>query len=461
MIDLVEIKNAARVTVGVIDTANSIIWHGIYFGVGDFEIYAQANEHNVSLLQEGYYITRPNNAEVGIIDDIKFSFNIFDGYMITATGRFAKSLLERRIIYKLSNNVNQSTILRGNVEIAARQLVKDNAIQCPFDSRRNIPVLGLAGLKNLPYTIVDENGNAAQKQVTYKNLLEYSNELLQEYGLSSRVIFNNSNKMLLYEVYEGTDRSMGNAAGNDAIVFSVDYDNLVSSDYEYSKSTLRNAALIGGSGEGIERFYTLLTENKTGLELREIFVDASSQHRKVKASNLQEAYPSGTFSGLNFVVGGVIYATLVPDTTSEYSLTTLQNKFPSGTVSGTKFVVGGVTYATAVYGKENTFVMTAIGYKALLDVDNKDGDYQYTASIYTQTLNQKGQEELKKHLLTETFTGEINASFGMWIYGRDYFLGDIVTVQDNKIGKYVNVRIAEVTEVQDENGYTVNVVFGE
>lgn len=461
MIDFVEIKNTDRVTVGIIDTANSIIWKSVYFGVGDFEIYARATLQSVRLLQKGFYVTRQDNDDVGIIEHVNFTFDMQNGYMVTATGQFAKSILGRRLIYKLNGNVNDTTILRGNVEIAVRQLVKDNAIQCPFDSRRDIPVLGLAGLNNLPYTIVDSAGNAAQKQVTYQNLLTYTDSVLKEYGLASKLIYNNSNKMLLYSVYEGTDRSTDNTAGNEAIIFSVDYDNLVSSNYDNDETSYRNTALIGGAGEGLERFYTLLTDDSSGLQLREMFVDAASQHRTVKASSLQAAYPSGSFVGLDFVVGGVIYATLQTDLTTEYSLSTLQDKFPTGSVSGTSFVVGGVIYATAVYGKDNTYVLTELGYKAMLDVDDKDGDYKYTDNIYTQTLNQEGQKKLKDYITKETFTGEINATFGRWIYGRDYFLGDIVTVQDNQIGKYVNVRIAEVTEVQDENGYSVNVVFGE
>lgn len=461
MIDLVEIKNTNRETIGIIDTAKSIIWHSVYFGVGDFEIYAQATEQNVALLQEKNYVTRPNNDEVGIIEKVTVDFTVQDGYMITATGRFAKSILERRIIYKLSGNTNAATILSGNVEIAVRQVVKDNAISCSFDSRRNIPELGLAGLNNLTPVIVDENGNAAQKQVTYKNLLEYTDEVLHEYGLSAKVIYNDSNKKLLYRVYEGTDRSTDNTDGNDPIVFAVEYDNLNSSSYSYDEISLRNAALIGGVGEGLERFYTLITAQKSGLQLREMFVDAHSQNRDIEASELRSAYPSGTFSGLNFVVNGTIIATLVTDLTREYSLSTLQDKFPTGTVSGTKFVVGGVTYATAVYGKDNTYILTALGYKAMLDVDGTDGTYSYTTAKYTSILNQQGQQELKDQIVNETFEGNINVSYGVWQYGRDFFLGDIVTVQDNKINKYINTRIIEATEVQDENGYSVDVVFGE
>lgn len=376
MIDVVEIKDESRTTIGIIDTAKSIIWHSVYYGVGDFEIYIPANPQNVELLKVGNYVTRPNNDEVGIIETIHLDFNPQDGYMITASGRFAKSLLDRRIIYKLNGTVNTPTILSGKVEVAVRKTVLDNAINCNFDSRRNIPILALAALKGLTPTIVDASGNAAQKQVSYQNLMQYTDEVLQEYGMSAKVIFNNSNNLLLYSVFQGADRSAGNTSGNPQIVFSVDYDNLNSSTYLYDEQTLRNAALIGGEGEGLERFYTLLTASKSGLQLREMFVDASDINKTHKEEGSDEEIP-------------------------------------------------------------------------------------YTNAEYRALLNQEGQRELKETIVQETFNGEVNVRFGMYQYGRDFSLGDIVTIQDNYIQKYINTRITEVTEVQDENGYQIDVVFGE
>lgn len=375
MIPYVEIMDATRQKIGIIDMAKSIIWHSVYFGVGDFEIYAPATQAHLDLLKIGYYITQPNSDEVGVVEEVTVDFDAKDGYMITATGRFAKSILDRRLIYKLKGNTNTPTILSGNVEIAIRKTVLDNAINCSFDSTRNISILGLAALNNLSPTIRDENGNAAQKQVSYQNLLQYTDSVLKEYGLSAKIIFNESNKKLLYSVYQGADRSTSNTQNNEPIIFSVEFDNLISSNYLYDAKTLKNAALIGGEGEGLKRFYSLLKGAEKGLQLREIFVDASSINKTYKDENEEEQ--------------------------------------------------------------------------------------TYTDAEYTAMLKQQGQRTLKENITTETFTGEINATFGVWKYGRDYFLGDVVTVQDNFINKYINARITEATEVQDENGYTVEVVFGE
>lgn len=375
MIDFVEILDTSKNPIGIIDTANSIIWHSVYFGVGDFEIYIKADDNTLNLLTVGNYVARSDTNDVGIIENINIDFDLQNGYMITASGRFAKSILDRRLIYQLSGNTNTATILSGLVEVAARRLVLDNAIDCSFNSRRNIPGFVLGQLKGFQAQIVDINGNPAEKQVSYQNLLDYTDKLLKEYGLAAKVHINESNKNFLYTVYTGTDRSVNNTGGFEPIILSTDYDNLNSSAYQYDLKPLKNSVLIGGAGEGLDRFYSLIKGSKSGLQLREIFLDASSINKTYK--------------------------------------------------------------------------------------DNHDEEQEYTAAEYTALLNQQGKQALNNYVATETFNGEINVSFGTYQFNRDYFLGDIVTVQDNKINKYVNDRITEATEIQDANGYTVEVVFGE
>lgn len=374
-IEYIEILDTTKTPIGIIDTAKSIIWHNVYFGCGDFEIYCQATEAHLTLLKIGNYVTRNGTNDVGVIESINVTFTLQDGYMIVASGRFAKSILDRRLIYKLSGNTNTPTILSGKVEVAARRLVLDNAISCSFDSRRNIPNFALGALKNFAKIIIDENGNAAQKQVSYQNLLEYTDELLQEYGYGAKVTINDSNKNFLYTVYTGTDRSKDNTGGYDPVIFSIEYDNLNSSDYLYNEKPLKNAALIGGEGEGLERFYSLLTGGNTGLQLREIFVDASSINKTYK--------------------------------------------------------------------------------------DDNDQEQTYTTAEYTALLKQQGQQALLQQIIEQKFNGDINVNFGVWQLDRDYFIGDTITIQDNLLGIYINTRITETTEVQDENGYSVDVVFGQ
>lgn len=368
-IEYVEIRGSDLALVGFVDTAKSIIWHSKYFGVGDFEIYVQASPQIVALLRVGNYVTRPDDLEVGIIEEISVERNEQDGVMLTASGRFAKSLLDRRLIYNLSGAVNKPTILQGNVETEVRRVIEENAIACPFDSRRNMSVLALGELAGLPHIIVDENGVAAQKQVSYENLLEYTDALLQEYGLASTVILDEDAGKLRYVIYAGADRSIDNEAGNDPIVFSKDFDNLTSSSYQYNAATEKNVALVGGEGEGIERFYSLVAGAQTGLLRREMWVDAASLNRKYKDEN---------------------------------------------------------------------------------DVEKTYSDAQYTAMLHAA-----GKQNLNAHAAEAIYDSTFDIQNSSWKYNRDFALGDIVSMQDEHLEDLVSVRLYEVLEVQDENGYAI------
>lgn len=372
MIDYVQVRNANFETIGIIDTAKSIIWHKVYYGVGDFEIYAQVTPTNIELLHKGYYITRQNDYEVGVIEQIEITRNPQDGLMIIASGRFAKSILDRRIIYTLSGHQNSATIIGGLVEVAARTLVYSNAIASPYTKRR-IPQLQLGNPSGSQKYIVDGDGQRTQKQVTNDNLLEYTDALLQEYTMSAKVVLSSDESKLEYVCFEGIDRSADNESGIDSVVFSSDFDNLTNSDYLSSEKTLKNMALIGGEGEGLDRFYSSVEGEETGLARREIFIDGSQIQRKYK--------------------------------------------------------------------------------------DDEEQEQEYPDTEYAKLLNSLGKLELAQMVQIESFNGTINTASEMYVLGIDYSLGDIVTIQDNKIGVYANVRITETTEVQDENGYTVTLGY--
>lgn len=374
MIEYVEIRNADRETIGIIDTAKSIIWTSRYYGVGDFEIYTQATAEALEMLKIGNYVTRPDDKNVGIIETLTVNFNAQDGYMITAAGSFAKSILSRRLIYNLSGNTVFPVVISGNVETAVRGLVSLSIISAA-DAARNVSFIELGPAAGLEKTIVDASGSATQKQTSYSNLREYTDEVLQEYELSAYMGIDRETLKLQYIVFAGVDRSGENTAGNTPIVFSQEFDSLLASDYTYDTAALKNTALIGGEGEGTARFYALLTPaDVSGMERREVFVDGADQPRKYEDSSGTEA--------------------------------------------------------------------------------------EYTETEYAALLKSKARQELLNYIVVETFAGEVDITNSGLVYGQSFGVGDLVTIQDNKINKYATTRIVSVTEVQDDNGYQISVEFG-
>lgn len=372
MIEYVEIRNTNRVLIGIIDTAQSIIWATDYKETGKFEIYVSATPQNISLLKTGNYVTRPNDINVGVIEGINIAYNPQDGRMIVATGRFAKSLLDRRIIYNLSGTSITPTISSGLVEVAVRKLITDHII-ASAQSARNVSFIKLGSLKNLTAKIVDDSGAAARKQTSFGNLLDYTNELLTEYGLSSFMSLDDSLN-LVYHIFAGVDRSIDNTAGNKPIIFSQDFDNLLSTEYNYQTEAFKNTALIGGAGEGVDRFCVMIGVNATGLDRRETWIDASGQSRTYK--------------------------------------------------------------------------------------DASDVEQTYTDAEYTELLNTDGKQKISQQQIVETLDGEIDLTNSGLVFGADYWIGDIITIQDVDLGLYMNTRIITATEVQDANGYKIDIKYG-
>lgn len=374
-LEYVEIRDEKLEIVGIIDTAISVIWHRVFFGVGDFEIYVQDTPEHFAMLKRGRYVNSPDDEEIGIIEKVNPHASRTDGNVILASGRFAKSILDRRVIYRVANYRNAPTILQGNVETAVRKVISENAISSTV-AARNIPLLALGAKKGFTPVIVDETGAEAQKQAAGEVLLDFTDNLLAEYKMAARLILAEDSRKLVYDVVAGSDRSMENTEGNEPVIFSPDFDNLSESTYSEDDTEYRNAALIGGAGQDVDRFFSVVADGeKTGLQRREMFVDASSVNQKYNTDD----------------------------------------------------------------GTEQTY---------------SDGDY-------AKMISTVAKQELSTHKVMETFSGEINTTFGQYVLNEDYFLGDLVTLQDNRIGKYATVRIIETTEVRDENGYSITAEYNQ
>lgn len=76
---------------------------------------------------------------------------------------------------------------------------------------------------------------------------------------------------------------------------------------------------------------------------------------------------------------------------------------------------------------------------------------------YMEQLMEQGKEELTEY--TSAFSGVVD--FQNVAYGRDIFLGDVCTVENSRLGAYVNARLVEVIESVNESGvYSILPTFG-
>lgn len=93
------------------------------------------------------------------------------------------------------------------------------------------------------------------------------------------------------------------------------------------------------------------------------------------------------------------------------------------------------------------------------NMSSNDGDI--TEEEYYKQMNAEGKENLTT--ITQGFSGNVNLSnykYGKPEDGGDFFLGDVVTIKSSKWGIYINARIIEIIESQDQNGVVITPTFG-
>jgi len=349
----VTIKDKDMKAVAILDTYESLIWTDRYSLCGDFEIYTQVTKRALEILLPGNYLFILGSDRTMIIEgwDIKTTPDL--GGMLTVTGRSLESLLDRRIIL-------EQTVLAGSFQLAIKKLLDENAIVCTGYPNRCIPNLIFEMSSDTNITSLELDG-----QYYGDNLYETIRILCESNNVGFKITVNSSNQ-LVFKLYYGVDRSYFQST-NPYVVFSPNFENLLSSHYVQNMKTLKTFSLVGGEGEGSDRKMTSVAdETMIGLSRREMFTNAADL---------------------------------------------------SSTIDGGSM----------------------------------------TPEEYLSQLAQRGVDDLGRNSFTSAFDGEIDPTV-LFIYGTDYFLGDIVQIR-NEYGLESRSRVSELILSQDKTGNNVYPTF--
>ena len=239
----------------VIDDYSSFIWTTRYYASGDFELVVPANDKNIALFHQDYYVMRDDDENVGMIEDIVIKRDDDGKEQIIVSGKFlGGSILSRRIIAV-------QTTVTGTVSACVNTLLTDNVVN-PSIANRKISNF-IIGSHNISQTM--------DAQYTGKNLYETISNICETYGIGFKVTLNSSNQFV-FQLYQGADRTYDQSV-NPWVIFSDTYDNLLSSEYEENYEGMVTAVLVAGEGEGLERKTRWVTAADTGLNRYELYAD--------------------------------------------------------------------------------------------------------------------------------------------------------------------------------------------
>lgn len=241
---------------GVLDNFVSLRWIRRYNQAGEFELHCSLNPETLKLLQRENIIWKKDDTEAGYIEYRQLSQDVEGKEILAVKGKFLSGYLNRRIIWS-TENLNMTT------ENAMRTLVNNHAI-ITANPDRAIPNLTLGDLKGFTQLV--------SYQTSYKNLLEEIERLSQLSELGFKVDFDTTNKILVFSVYEGLNRSV-NQNVNTRCIFAKEFENVLEQTFTDSLNNYKNIALVAGAGEGEDRKIITVGSNN-GLDRFEGYIDA-------------------------------------------------------------------------------------------------------------------------------------------------------------------------------------------
>lgn len=77
-----------------------------------------------------------------------------------------------------------------------------------------------------------------------------------------------------------------------------------------------------------------------------------------------------------------------------------------------------------------------------------------------ELMEQRGLEKLEEHQQFETFDGSIVVGDTKYVYGKDFFLGDYVTVYSPRLKRYANLQVTAVTHAISDGVEHLDITFG-
>ena len=280
---------------GLIDEMASLLWHVKYFDVGTFNLLAPITDNNKRLLTEGNIIVKHDgkrevtDAAGGIwrraaqITYVHITKDENGLEQIEAQGYMLSQWLNKRCISTqiVATATNQSLI---------NTMVKNNCGSSASTKRRFQRFIMLA------------------QETIAGSAVEYANEVYAKLGqevkaraqagkLGYDILINERSRQYGFYLYKGKDLTAKNSEGNTPCIFSRDFDNVNEQEYTASIENCGNFIYIQGAADdsGSQPVTTVDGEGASGLELTEVFCDATDIARKYQSGETEVTIPLNTY----------------------------------------------------------------------------------------------------------------------------------------------------------------------
>lgn len=415
----------------------SLIWTERFCKAGDFEFVVLVNEENYQYLTRGNYLIMEDSDRIMVIETRELENDPINGDRLRVSGNSFEYTLNRHIctigLYTGPVTDTASSILKfsGNASsIYSSIITKD------FINGSNRGVGDLIGIDNENFS----------KSISYfsdeiPTIYEVFSTIGEKYNIGYKITYKELDSLddmqkLIFTSYMATDKTVDQTVRS-PIVFSSNYDNLTYAKYLESSEDCRNTAFI--IGHSVE--YETVFPGKADPENPKI---PNENYRKISGVSYRQGYVTEILR----------------------DIWTYKNNncfwYPNDQNNPNK----GLNRRELALDTRNDIKPEDYGlddpenYEVQMNWEQSFYNFVNLADEYATDLKSYVQEELDSKEYNEvTFeaSGSID-NLTQWVYGRDYFLGDIVNLLDD-YGLAMTVLIDEVIMSYDESGIEITPNF--
>lgn len=260
--------------IAIIDDYTSLIWTEKYQEVGDFELELRYDKKWKDILKQDYYCRIDPSERTMIIEKVQIEHDDDGLSVMTVSGRSVECILERRIVYK------KQTFDNVSIQDSIKKLFEAEIIAPESDNRK---------ISNFKFV---ESKDAYITKLKFKqdydgdSILDVIEDLCSDKRMGYKILMDDDNNFN-FQFYKGVDRSMEQRL-NEVVVFSENYDNLISSEYYSDKSEFFNTIYVTASNSegGSSKTEVNLDETPAkGLARRETTCSESDLQSNSKTSD--------------------------------------------------------------------------------------------------------------------------------------------------------------------------------
>lgn len=275
---------------GIVERYQSMQWTRRLYEPGEFEMELPATPEHIDLLRDGRLIIRDRaDGDAGIIERIELEREP-EGAMMTVSGRMLASALERRVVL-------QEEALHGAAETVMLQLISDNCIH--VDAQRQIPRMSIPATQGRGEVIDEQKAHG-------KSLLKVIESISEEQALGFRIRFPSWE----VEIVRGEDRSVDQTQ-NPWVILSVESETLVTASYAHDSAKSYNVATVYMNLSSVRvgdmqlESFTRVVGEASGLERREVYINASPKDAVVTVEAGDPDQGGGTITTTDYAAGAL------------------------------------------------------------------------------------------------------------------------------------------------------------